>query len=303
VQRDGQPVSYLGIFATRANPTGDSYLYIEPGQTISAEVDIAQSYNLSQPGTYYIRFRPPRISCLAASKSDLATTLDELGPVNIPSDEVSVQITESIIGKENYSPVTTEQARELISVFLSEQKPGLVQVPLILLEEKIVDSLWEDLQGQIFVLNQGIFENDAFLIRHGLVIPLGDAAGSKGLISAMVSDVDEDGTAELFFTYSTGLSPQLGAGMQSRVGMYSPVHDETGITEADLAYLGTAAVTGKDTAFVSLDAVEIDEGGETHLIDALGQLFLEKKGTGVTLKFHINSDMPADLRRNILINE
>lgn len=150
---------------------------------------------------------------------------------------------------------------------------------------------------------QGIFENEAFLIRRGLVIQLGEAAGGKGLIAAVVLDIDEDGKAELFFTYSTGLSPQLGSGMQSRTGMYDPAYDEERVIEANLVYLGTAAVTTKDAAFVSLDAVEIDDEGELQFIDTLGQLFLEKTGAGVSLKFHLNPDLPTDLRRNILTNE
>jgi hypothetical protein len=302
VQRDGQPISYLGILATRANPAIDSYIFLEPGRAVSAEVDIAQAYDFSQPGTYTIRFRSPRISCLGSSKDELAVTLDELRSVNIPSNEVIVEITGSDTGDEFYSRLTTEEAQQMISSYLLEKKPGLMESPPILVEEEPVKSLWNDLQGQIFVVAQGVFEKEAFLFRRGLVIPLGEAAGGKGLISAVVSDIDEDGKEELYFTYSTGLSPQLGSGMQSRAGMYDPAYDEERVIEANLAYLGTAAVARKGTAFVSLDAVEIDEGGETHFIETLGQLFLEKTEAGVSLKFRLNPDLPADLRRNLLMD-
>jgi len=135
VQRDGQPVSYLGILAMRANPTIDSYIFLEPGRAMSAEVNISQAYDFSQTGMYTIRFRSPRISCLATSKSELATTLDDLGPVNVPSNEVKVEITGCNMGDELYNRLTGEEAEQMISSYLLEKKPGLMESPSILVEE------------------------------------------------------------------------------------------------------------------------------------------------------------------------
>ncbi len=92
VTRDGKILPYMGILAIRDLPSAESYVYLGPGESVSSEVNIASVYDFSQPGNYMIAFRSPRISHIARSEKDMAKTMDELGPVNIPSNKVSVEI-------------------------------------------------------------------------------------------------------------------------------------------------------------------------------------------------------------------
>jgi hypothetical protein len=92
VRRDGQLVPYQGILASRSDPAPDAYVFLEAGETVSAEVDLAKAYDFSQDGTYTITFISPRISYLAETEAEMARTLEALGPVEIPANEVAVNI-------------------------------------------------------------------------------------------------------------------------------------------------------------------------------------------------------------------
>ncbi len=60
VTRDGGPVRYLGIEASRlsTDPTSapERFVALGPGESLTAEVDLADYYDLSAPGTYEVRF-------------------------------------------------------------------------------------------------------------------------------------------------------------------------------------------------------------------------------------------------------
>ncbi|MBS1251660.1 MAG: hypothetical protein MAG451_00693 [Anaerolineales bacterium] len=92
VERDGQPLSYEGILASRAAPTRDDYILLSPGESVSAEVDLATAYDFSKAGEYTIDFISPRISHIARTESEMAETLDDLGPIQISSGKVTVRI-------------------------------------------------------------------------------------------------------------------------------------------------------------------------------------------------------------------
>jgi hypothetical protein len=95
VERDGQAVPYQGILATRATPSTEDYVRLEPGASASAEVNLAPAYDFSQAGEYTIAFISPRISHVARTEAEMATSLDELGPVEIPANEVTVEVRDS----------------------------------------------------------------------------------------------------------------------------------------------------------------------------------------------------------------
>lgn len=96
VERDGQAVPYTGILAMRGDPTPEGYQPLEAGQSASAEVDLATSFDFSQPGEYTIEFLSPRISHVARSEAEMARSVDDLGPVAMPSNQVSVKILEDL---------------------------------------------------------------------------------------------------------------------------------------------------------------------------------------------------------------
>ena len=93
VTRDGQKVPFIGLLAYRGDPTPESYVLLNPGEEVTAEVNIAEAYDFSEPGRYTITFRSPLISHLARSEAELTATLDELGPIPIPSNTVTLEIT------------------------------------------------------------------------------------------------------------------------------------------------------------------------------------------------------------------
>jgi peptidyl-Lys metalloendopeptidase len=96
VERDGQAIPYVGILAMRGDPTPEGYGLLEAGQSASAEVDLATSFDFSQPGEYTIEFLSPRISHVARSEAEMARSVDDLGPVAMPSNQVSVTILEDL---------------------------------------------------------------------------------------------------------------------------------------------------------------------------------------------------------------
>lgn len=62
VSRDGEPVRYIGPVVTRLAPRADSYVVLEPGQSVSAEYDLRRGYDVSAGGELVVR------SALSASK-------------------------------------------------------------------------------------------------------------------------------------------------------------------------------------------------------------------------------------------
>lgn len=92
VVRDGQPLPYRGILAMRGDPGPESYVLLPAGGSETATVDLAQAYDFSEVGTYTIAFLSPRISHVARSEDDMAQTVEELGPVMMVSNTVSVRV-------------------------------------------------------------------------------------------------------------------------------------------------------------------------------------------------------------------
>ncbi len=94
VRRDGRTVRYQGPLAERAEPSPEAYSLIAAGEAVWAEVDLtrARAYDFSVPGNYTIRFNSPRLSHIARSEAEMASTYGELEPIQIASNEVTVTI-------------------------------------------------------------------------------------------------------------------------------------------------------------------------------------------------------------------
>jgi peptidyl-Lys metalloendopeptidase len=104
VERDGEPVAYRGILVKRGIPHPDEYVSIAPGESVSAEVDLAESYDLSAPGSYTIEFLSPAVSHVVSKEAPKAKRLRELAPEEIPSRPVTVRIVDSGEGAEEPVP-------------------------------------------------------------------------------------------------------------------------------------------------------------------------------------------------------
>jgi hypothetical protein len=99
IERDGQPISYAGPLVMRGDPTPDAYVFLDTGASVSATVDLAAAgetgipaYDFSEPGAYIIAFISPRISHVARTGDQMAVSVDDLGPIQMPSNDVVVEI-------------------------------------------------------------------------------------------------------------------------------------------------------------------------------------------------------------------
>lgn len=92
VERNGQMLPYQGILAMRGDPGPEDYILLQPGGSAAATVNLADAYDFSQAGSYTIKFISPRISHVARTKAGMARTVNELGPVKILSNTVTVTV-------------------------------------------------------------------------------------------------------------------------------------------------------------------------------------------------------------------
>jgi len=294
IERDGQVIPYQGILATRVTPPPEAYVLLEPGEALSAEVDLATAYDFSKSGEYTIEFLSPSISHVARTEAEMAKTLNDLGPVQIPSKRVSVTIANASDLPVRWTPA---EAAEMIRGYLQSQKPDLNPDFRLPLEELPMHEAWEYMRVQVFRITEGTFVNESFLISGDTMLRLGTAVGGPGLTSMEVSDLDRDGGAELLFTYG------FGSGIhQSRIGMYAPAYDKNRIYEAGTAYLGDTGLFKEDMSNVGVRVVESDNAtGVLRYSDTLGHLAIHQHENQVRLVLQVAWNLPDDLRQNLTV--
>jgi peptidyl-Lys metalloendopeptidase len=115
VERDGESVPYRGILMKRGVPSAEDYVEIAAGSSASAEVEIGEAFDMSEPGEYKVTYRSPSISHVIRPDESPAIDLRELGPVSIPSDTAAVRIADAEPeDKEPPSPdsPTTKEAKQ-----------------------------------------------------------------------------------------------------------------------------------------------------------------------------------------------
>jgi hypothetical protein len=95
VERDGAELPYRGKLVKRGPPISEDYVWLEAGESVSAEVDLAEGYDFSQAGQYTIQFRSPQMSQVAKTETEKADSFEELGMIQIPSNTVNVVIESS----------------------------------------------------------------------------------------------------------------------------------------------------------------------------------------------------------------
>jgi peptidyl-Lys metalloendopeptidase len=289
VERDGQPIAYEGPLVMRGDPLPENYVLLEPGASVSAEVDLATVYNFSQAGEYTIEFLSPRISHVAKTEREFATSVDDLGPVEIPCNSLSLEIADSSTSSIRR---TSAEAAEMIRDYLQGQHPQLNPDVRLPLEELAIPEAWESLEAQLFRITEGPFVHESFLIRGDSVLSIGEATGGRGLISLEISDLDKDGTAELLFTYA------FGSGIhQSRIGMYAPVYGPDRTYEAATGYFGDLGLVKEDESTVSVRVVKPDGATLTlRYLDLLGTLAIQVNGAQAELVLHLAEDLPVNVR-------
>ena len=299
VERDGQLIPYEGILAMRATPTFESYIHLEPGDSVSAEVDLSNAYDFSQPGKYTIAFLSPNISHIAYSEAEMAKSVDDLYPVYISSNEVSVEIVE----KSSYEPsfvIPAERALVMIEEYLRGQQPDQTVAPDLEIEELAPETIWESLQAQIFRVTEGeAFLNELFLINEGRVLRLGNAVGGRGVTSMLLSDMDQDGVDELVFTFSFDSGTY-----QSRIGMYAPGYNKNQIFEAAIAYLGDLGLTIQEDGVVDVRIVEADEENlRLKYLDTLGNLKMDVQEDSLFVTLKLDDNLSDEIKSKLVTGQ
>jgi Tol biopolymer transport system component len=304
VERDGEPIPYNGPLVMRGDPTGDDYVYLDPGESASATVDLtavgendAPAYDFSRPGRYTIVFISPRISHVAPSVSTMARSVEDLHPVQMSSEPITVEISAPSASADRR---TLTDAEEMIREYLRNSRPSLSPDFPMSVQEVPAHDVWERLRVQIFWVTEGPFDRETFLIHGSTVLRLGTAVGGQGVNSLTVSDLDRDSAAELLFAYS------FGAGIhQSRFGMFAPTYDPNRIYEADSVYLGAVGLVkedpNEDMAHVAVRVVEPDDDTKTlRYQERLGQLTIRQGEDQVELVLEVAEDLPDDVRENLV---
>jgi hypothetical protein len=183
----------------------------------------------------------------------------------------------------------------MIRNHLESQHPQLNPDVRLPLEELPMPEAWEALRVQLFQITGGPFVNESFLIRGDSVLRIGEATGGRGLTSLEISDLDNDGTAELLFTYA------FGSGIhQSRIGMYAPAYGLGRTYEAATGYFGDLGLVKEDMSTVRVRVVESDEAATTlRYLDLLGSLAIEVGDDHAKLVLLLVEDLPDNVREQV----
>lgn len=91
VTRDSEEVPYRGILAKRGDPSRDEYVVVNPGASVSAVVNLAEDYDLSQPGRYHVEFTS-RLNDVTDDESSIPRRSEEHQPKALRCNAVSFEI-------------------------------------------------------------------------------------------------------------------------------------------------------------------------------------------------------------------
>jgi peptidyl-Lys metalloendopeptidase len=56
VERDGEPIPYIGILALRIGPLKKDWIRIEPGASVATELNLSEAYDLQRGGDYSVKY-------------------------------------------------------------------------------------------------------------------------------------------------------------------------------------------------------------------------------------------------------
>lgn len=89
VERDGEPVPYIGKLVKWGPPTAEDYVEIESGEFVSATFDPSAVYDMSLPGHYTIRYREELLELETSHGHRHAPPVRETPGVQLESADVS----------------------------------------------------------------------------------------------------------------------------------------------------------------------------------------------------------------------
>lgn len=88
VSKNGRPVRYMDKIVHWGHPQADDFVKIAPGQTLSAEVNLAASYEMVDAGNYTIGFEGQLTYMMAADEK--SGHVEDLGAAQLDADPVSL---------------------------------------------------------------------------------------------------------------------------------------------------------------------------------------------------------------------
>ncbi len=103
VARNGEPVAYLGRHIKRAAPTAADFLVIEPGQSVSAVVELTKYYDMSVTGEYTIVFN----QTLQSSSARLNATTSNVIAFWIEGNEAAAPVAQPADDNDNNTRALT----------------------------------------------------------------------------------------------------------------------------------------------------------------------------------------------------
>jgi len=93
---DGKPVIYTGRVVKRGAPLPEEYVTLAPGASVSADVDLAQAYDISEVGDYSVEFSSKVMDLGAGTPAELVSkkTFQAFAPKALRSNVATFKITE-----------------------------------------------------------------------------------------------------------------------------------------------------------------------------------------------------------------
>lgn len=91
ITRDGDEILYRGILAKRGDPLRDEYAVVKPGAAVSAVVNLAEYYELSQAGRYHVEFTS-RLLDVTNDESLIPRKQDDHQPQELTCNTVSFEV-------------------------------------------------------------------------------------------------------------------------------------------------------------------------------------------------------------------
>jgi peptidyl-Lys metalloendopeptidase len=88
---EGKEIPYEGPMVKRGQPSKADYIYIEPGKSVSKEIDLSSAYQVPESQACVIAFKG-RIYDYATSSNTLPKRNEEQQIVNIPGNSIVIQV-------------------------------------------------------------------------------------------------------------------------------------------------------------------------------------------------------------------
>lgn len=102
---EGNEVPYRGIMAKRGRPSRTDYLTLAAGTSVAIAVDLADSYELRDAGSYSVEFLSPETSQVLSEGQPLAKSPDELEPIHIPANTARLHVADPEVVTETGTPI------------------------------------------------------------------------------------------------------------------------------------------------------------------------------------------------------